>query len=93
MAALPSMRDFHSVALLLPSGKVMIAGSNNTTIEIFSPPYLLRGKRPVISSAPSQVHHGDNFVIESPDADSIVKVVLVLTDGLNTPNRYRAESA
>ena len=77
MAALPSMRDYHSVALLLPSGKVMMAGWNNTTIEIFSPPYLLRGTRPVISSAPSQVHYEENFVIESPDADSIVKVVLV----------------
>jgi hypothetical protein len=77
MAALPSMRDYHSVALLLPSGKVMMAGWNNTTIEIFSPPYLLRGTRPVISSAPSQIHYGENFVIESPDADSIVKVVLV----------------
>ncbi len=77
MAAVPSMRDYHSVALLLPSGKVMMAGWNNTTIEIFSPPYLLRGTRPVISSAPSQVHYEENFVIESPDADSIVKVVLV----------------
>ena len=77
MAALPSIRDYHSVALLLPSGKVMMAGWNNTAIEIFSPPYLFGGARPVISSAPSLVHHGQNFVIESPDASSIVKVVLV----------------
>ncbi|HEX9626345.1 MAG TPA: galactose oxidase-like domain-containing protein [Acidiferrobacterales bacterium] len=77
MAALPSIRDYHSVALLLPSGKVMMAGWNNSSIEIFSPPYLYRGARPVISSAPALVHHGQSFVIESPDADSIVKVVLV----------------
>jgi len=77
MAALPSIRDYHSVALLLPSGQVMMAGWNNTAIEIYSPPYLFRGARPVISSAPSLVHHGQRFVIESPDAASIVKVVLV----------------
>lgn len=77
MATLPSMRDYHSVALLLPSGKVMMSGWNNTTIEIFSPPYLLRGTRPVISSAPSEIYYEENFVIESPDADSIIKVVLV----------------
>jgi len=77
MAALPSIRDYHSVALLLPSGKVMMAGWNNTAIEIYSPPYLFRGARPVISSAPALVHHGQSFVIESPDASSIVKVVLV----------------
>lgn len=77
MAALPSVRDYHSVALLLPSGQVMMAGWNNTAIEIYSPPYLFRGARPVISSAPTLVHHGQSFVIESPDASSIVKVVLV----------------
>jgi hypothetical protein len=77
MAALPSIRDYHSVAFLLPSGQVAMAGWNNTAIEIFNPPYMYRGARPVISSAPSLVHHGQSFVIESPDADRIVKVVLV----------------
>jgi len=77
MAALPSIRDYHSAALLLPSGQVMMAGWNNTAIEIYSPPYLFRGARPVISSAPALVHHGQSFVIESPDASSIVKVVLM----------------
>lgn len=77
MAALPSIRDYHSVALLLPSGQVMMAGWNNTSIEIYSPPYLFGGARPIISNAPALVHHGQSFVIESPDAPSIVKVVLV----------------
>ncbi len=77
MATLPSIRDYHSVALLLPTGQVMMAGWNNAAIEIFSPPYLFRGARPVISAAPALVHHGQSFVIESPDAASIVKVVLV----------------
>ena len=77
MAALPSIRDYHSVAFLLPSAQVAVAGWNNTAIEIFDPPYLFRGARPVISSAPSLVHHGQSFLIESPNADTIVKVVLV----------------
>jgi len=77
MATLPSIRDYHSVALLLPSGQVAMAGWMNTAIEIFDPPYLFHGPRPVISSAPSLVHHGQAFVIESPDASSIVKVVLM----------------
>jgi Domain of unknown function (DUF1929)/Galactose oxidase, central domain len=76
MAALPSIRDYHSVALLLPSGQVAMAGWNNTSIEIFNPPYLYRGPRPVISSAPSSVQHGQTFDISSPDAETITKVVL-----------------
>ena len=76
MAALPSVRDYHSVALLLPSGQVAMAGWNNTAIEIFNPPYLYRGARPVISSAPTSVQYGQDFDIESPDATTITRVVL-----------------
>jgi len=77
MDALSSVKAYHSVALLLPSGKVMVAGGSNTTIEIFSPPYLFHGARPTIASSPSLVHHGQTFSIETPDAESIVKAVLV----------------
>jgi hypothetical protein len=76
MAALPSVRDYHSVALLLPSGQVAMAGWNNISIEIFDPPYLYRGTRPVIASAPSSVQRGQSFEIGSPDAATITKVVL-----------------
>jgi len=77
MAALPSIRDYHSVAVLLPSGQVAVAGWQNTQIEIYSPPYLFAGARPVITTIPALIHHGQTFVIESPDAPSIAKVVLV----------------
>jgi hypothetical protein len=77
MAPLPSIRDYHSTAILLPSGKVMMAGWNIAKIEIFSPPYLFKGPRPEITSAPSLVHHNADFAIESPQAASIVKVVFV----------------
>jgi hypothetical protein len=77
MAALPSIRDYHSVAILLPSGQVMVAGWQNTTIEIYSPPYLFRSARPTLTAVPGLVHHGQTFVVESPDAPSIAKVVLV----------------
>lgn len=76
MAELPSVRHYHSVALLLPSGQVMMAGWDNTKIEIFSPPYMFSA-RPTISSAPSLVHHGREFTISSPEAETITKVVLV----------------
>lgn len=76
MAALPSVRDYHSVSVLLPSGRVMMAGWNSTTIEIFDPPYMFQ-TRPVVVAAPDLVHHGASFTVSSPDAASIVKAVLV----------------
>jgi len=86
MAEVNYPRHYHSVALLLPSGQVMVAGgaepggcslSYYNTIELFSPPYLFNGARPTMSPLPSLVHHGDDFEIETPDADDIVRVVLV----------------
>lgn len=77
MANLPSIRDYHSTAILLPSGKVMMAGWHNTKIELYSPPYLFKGARPVISHAPEMVHHGADFTIESPDAAEISRIVMV----------------
>lgn len=78
MDELPSIRGYHSVSLLLPSGKVLVAGGDgNPRIEVFSPPYLYRGARPQIANAPGLVHHGQTFSITSPDAASITKAVLV----------------
>src|SRR6266545_4611197 len=64
------------MSLPMPSGRVMMAGWNSTTIEIFDPPYMFQ-PRPKILSAPSLVHHGANFTISAPNAGSIVKTVLV----------------
>ena len=46
-------------------------------IDIFSPPYLFKGARPVIDTAPGLVHHGQTFTIDTAQASEITKVVLV----------------
>ena len=59
-------REYHSTALLLPDGRVLSTGDerhpssptgqpSTETGEIYSPPYLFQGPRPVISSAPSEM--------------------------------------
>ena len=54
MAAAPGGRLYHSVALLMPDGKVVTAGSNperkteELRIEVFWPPYLFAGPRPAL---------------------------------------------
>ncbi|MDU9005435.1 multicopper oxidase domain-containing protein [Sedimentitalea todarodis] len=82
---LANRRAYHSVAVLLPDGRVATAGNEcpaDTTYEIFSPPYLFApdgtlAARPEITSLPSQVHHGLDFDIETPDPAAIDKIVLV----------------
>ncbi len=74
-------RGYHTVTVLLPSAKVMVSGgtvgANETKMEIFSPPYLFKGPRPTISSAPTTVAYGADFVIGTSDFPKIDKVVLV----------------
>lgn len=77
-------RGYHGTSLLLPDGRVLNAGSGNgagapdqRNAELFSPPYLFRGPRPTITSAPSEVRYGDQFRILTPDAAGITHVSLI----------------
>ncbi|MBN0045336.1 DUF1929 domain-containing protein [Streptomyces actuosus] len=56
VAADPEARGYHSSAFLLPDGRVMATGDNpgngswNHNVSIYTPPYLLKGERPTITS-------------------------------------------
>jgi hypothetical protein len=81
-------RTYHSTALLLPDGRVFSAGDDHYPLEpggglsltdsaeIYSPPYLFKGPRPVIDSAPQVINWGDDFGIES-DSTGIDRAVLM----------------
>jgi hypothetical protein len=77
-AAVPRM--YHSIALLLPDGRVLTAGSNpegndvsggELRLELFHPPYLFRGPRPIIDEAPTEIHYGEMFHVYTPDSRRI----------------------
>ncbi|MFF3309314.1 galactose oxidase-like domain-containing protein [Streptomyces sp. NPDC002952] len=56
MAPDPEERGYHSSAFLLPDGRVMTTGDNpgngtwNHDVSVYTPPYLLKGPRPAITS-------------------------------------------
>ncbi|GGX28561.1 galactose oxidase early set domain-containing protein [Streptomyces chartreusis] len=56
VAADPEERGYHSSAFLLPDGRVMATGDNpgngswNHDVSVYTPPYLLKGERPKITS-------------------------------------------
>ena len=71
-------RAYHSTALLLPDGRVFSTGGNDQPeIEIYSPPYLFKGARPTITSAPSSVAYGQSFFVGTPDAAAISKITML----------------
>ena len=59
-------RLYHSTALLLPDGRVWVAGTDGETrMEVYSPDYLFAGPRPVLFAAPESVTYNQTF----PDPD------------------------
>ena len=73
-------RAYHSTAVLLPDGRVMSGGDTaddggGSSLELYSPPYLFKGDRPTITSAPTKVQVGQTFDVVTPD--TIDRVVLM----------------
>jgi hypothetical protein len=79
----------------LPDARELTAGGKDdgqSDGQIFSPPYLFLGARPVISAAPSAVGHGQSFFVNTPDASGIARVTWVrhtaVTHAFNQNQRF-----
>jgi hypothetical protein len=94
LASQTGYRGYHAVALLLPDASVLVAGGdpNLATAQVFSPPYLFKGPRPAISSAPAIVEYGSTFSVGTPDSTGIVQVTWLrlgsVTHAFNADQRF-----
>lgn len=89
MASAEKARLYHSTALLLKDGRVLVAGGGtpgpqtNTNAEIFSPPYLFSNgalaPRPSIVSAVSDASYGSKVSVQFRSNEKISRVTLVKT--------------
>lgn len=80
-------RGYHTVSLLLPDGRVLVAGGRTggvtaspdeqPTMEIYSPPYLDAATRPVIDYVPDVIKNQEAFPILYHDANNISEIVLI----------------
>ena len=94
LAPEPAFRAYHSIAILLPDARVLSAGgvAGGAYGDIFSPPYLFKGPRPTITSAPTTTGYNSAFFVGTPDAASVAKVTFIrlasVTHGFNESQRF-----
>jgi len=102
MASMNAPRLYHSEALLMPDGRVIVSGGGRAddvsaptdqfSAEFFMPPYIFKAPRPVITSAPADLTYGQPFTVQTPNAAQIAKVSLMrygaATHAFNAAQRY-----
>jgi hypothetical protein len=104
LAAMDVSRPYHSVAVLLPDGRVFQSGgglcgtgcvANHFDLQLFSPPYLFRGARPQITSAPSVAGWGATLNVLTSGAVTAFTWVRMssTTHTVNTDQRFLRASS
>jgi plastocyanin len=88
------IRGYHSAALLLPDGSVVMGGDpngGNTPNERYLPSYFFK-PRPTITGSPATIAHGAAFSVDTPTPGAIAEVVLMrpsaVTHAFNQNQRY-----
>ena len=85
LAAQSAQRMYHATAVLLPDGRVLSAGSDrgalSHTAEIYRPPYLYRGTRPTITSAPKVARYGGSITVRT---DAAITSLVLMRPGMVT---------
>ncbi|MZD05347.1 DUF1929 domain-containing protein [Streptomyces sp. SID5785] len=93
----PEARGYHSSAFLLPDGRVMTTGDNpgngswNHNVSIYTPPYLLKGERPAITSViDKEWKYGDTqrITVDRPIAKAELIRPAAVTHSSDPNQRY-----
>jgi len=82
-------RGYHSTAVLLPDARVAIAGNtdaynpgepnhhDDVSIQIYDPPYLFAGPRPVVANVTAEISYGSVITVDTSGGPPVAKVMMM----------------
>ena len=91
LAAMPRKREYHALAILVPDGRVIVAGGEGSPgneppvsiIDAFKPPYLFRGVRPqILNLEKTDYQRGEMIRFEAGRTNAPTAVVLQSTQAV-----------
>lgn len=97
VAPISTGRGYHATAILLPDGRVLSTGSTplgpmQLQMEVYSPPYLFKGPRPVVEDVQASITYGTSFSVAYHYKKPIEKAVLMapgsMTHSFDMHQRY-----
>jgi galactose oxidase len=79
LGPMQAARSYHSSFILLRDGSILASGGEPKVqnSQIFRPPYLFKGPRPMITSAPTTVEVNTTFDVLTPDPANVAQVTMV----------------
>lgn len=97
MSPMKNAREYHAITLLVPDGRVVVAGGPaapglqpppeaTKEVEAFEPPYLFRGPRPRVDSISSRkFSNGETISLDVSRTSAVTKVILM---GMNAISHW-----
>ncbi len=91
LADMPRKREYHALAVLVPDGRIIVAGGEGepgnepplSVIDAFEPPYLFRGIRPqILNLERTDYQRGETIRFEAGRTDSLTAVVMQSTQAV-----------
>jgi hypothetical protein len=82
-------RGYHATAVLLPDASVAVAGNtdaynpgepnrhDDVTIQVYKPPYLTAGPRPVVAGVPKEIGYGSTIRIDTSGGPPAASVMMM----------------